>query len=49
MDTFYVCDKEQFDYKQDQYLEIPIPKEMISKRLRMIKPEAINLNNIRGL
>ena len=33
MDTSYACDTDQFDYKQDQYLEIPIPKEMISRRL----------------
>ena len=33
MDTSYACDTDQFDYKQDQYLEMPIPKEMISRRL----------------
>ena len=32
-DTSYACDTDQFDYKQDQYLEMPIPKEMISRRL----------------
>ena len=30
MDTSYVCDTEQFDYKQDQYLEMITPEEMIS-------------------
>ena len=30
MDASYVCDTEQFDYKQDQYLEMITPEEMIS-------------------